>query len=79
VVALPLAEGSAILGTSVTTGLFGAAYSQVGPTFAILTAASAIVVVADNHTSLAMAVDQERTFAWSVTIAEVINVLLNSC
>jgi O-antigen/teichoic acid export membrane protein len=40
-------------------------------------AASAIVVVAINYTSLAMAVDQERTFALSVTIASIINVVLN--
>ncbi|MGH3251282.1 MAG: flippase [Trebonia sp.] len=77
VVALPLAAGSAILGTAVITGLFGPAYSRAGPTFAILMAASAIVVVAINYTSLAMAVDQERTFALSVTIASVVNVLLN--
>ena len=77
VVALPLAAGSAILATPIMTGLFGPAYSQAGPTFAILMAASAIVVVAINYTSLAMAVDQERTFAWSVTIASIINVLLN--
>jgi O-antigen/teichoic acid export membrane protein len=77
VVALPLAAGSAILDTPIITGLFGPAYSQAGPTFAILMAASAIVVVAINFTSLAMAVDQERTFALSVTIASVANVLLN--
>jgi O-antigen/teichoic acid export membrane protein len=77
VVALPLAAGSAILATPIITGLFGPAYSQAGPTFAILMAASAIVVVAINFTSLAMAVDQERTFAWAVTIASVANVLLN--
>jgi O-antigen/teichoic acid export membrane protein len=77
VVALPLAAGSAILGTSIIAGLFGPAYSQAGPTFAILMVASAIVVVAINFTSLAMAVDQERTFALSVTIASVVNVLLN--
>jgi O-antigen/teichoic acid export membrane protein len=57
--------------------LFGPAYSQAGTTFAILMVASAIVVVAINFTSLAMAVDQERTFALSVTIASVANVLLN--
>ena len=77
VVALPLAAGSAILGTPIITALFGPAYSQAGTTFAILMAASAIVVVAINFTSLAMAVDQERTFALAVTIAAVINVLLN--
>ena len=77
VVALPLAAGSAILATPIMTALFGPAYSQAGTTFAILMAASAIVVVAINYTSLAMAVDQERTFAWSVTIASVVNVLLN--
>jgi O-antigen/teichoic acid export membrane protein len=77
VVALPLAAGSAILATPIITGLFGPAYSQAGPTFAILMVASAIVVVAINFTSLAMAVDQERTFALSVTIASVVNVLLN--
>ena len=77
VVALPLAAGSAILGTPIIVGLFGTAYSQAGTSFAILMAASAIVVVAVNYTSLAMAVNEERTFAWSVTIASVINVLLN--
>jgi O-antigen/teichoic acid export membrane protein len=77
VLALPLAAGSAIVGTQVITSLFGPAYSQAGTTFAILMAASAIVVVANNYTSLAMAVDMERTFALSVTIASVINVLLN--
>jgi len=40
-------------------------------------AATAIVVVAINYTSLAMAAGQERTFAMSVTVASVINVLLN--
>ena len=75
--ALPLAAGSAILGTPVMTALFGPAYRPAGPTFAILMAASAIVVVAINFTSLAMAVDQERTFALSVTIASIVNVLLN--
>jgi O-antigen/teichoic acid export membrane protein len=77
VAALPLAAGSAILGTAVMTGLFGPAYGPAGTSFAILMVASAIVVVAINYTSLAMAVDQERTFAWSVTIASVINVLMN--
>ena len=77
VVALPLAAGSVILGTPIMTALFGPAYSQAGATFAILMVASAIVVLAINFTSLAMAVDQERTFALSVTIASVANVLLN--
>ena len=77
VAALPLAAGSAILGSAVMTGLFGAAYGSAGTSFAILMAASAIVVVAINFTSLAMAVDQERTFAWAVTIASIINVLMN--
>ena len=65
------------LGTAVMTGLFGPAYRPAGTPFAILMAASAIVVVAINYTSLAMAVDQERTFAWAVTIASIINVLMN--
>ncbi len=77
VVALPLAAGSAILGTAVMTGLFGSAYRPAGQPFAVLMAASAIVVVAINFTSLAMAADQERTFAWAVTAASIINVLLN--
>jgi O-antigen/teichoic acid export membrane protein len=77
VAALPLAAGSAILGTAVMTGLFGPAYVPAGVPFAILMAASAVVVVAINYTSLAMAVDQERTFAWAVTIASIINVLMN--
>jgi len=77
VAALPLAAGSAILGTAVMTGMFGPAYGPAGTSFAILMAASAVVVVAINYTSLAMAVDQERTFAWAVTIASVINVLMN--
>jgi O-antigen/teichoic acid export membrane protein len=75
--ARPRGAGSAILGTAVMTGLFGPAYRTAGPPFAILMATSAIVVVAINYTSLAMAVDQERTFAWSVTVASIINVLLN--
>jgi O-antigen/teichoic acid export membrane protein len=77
VAALPLAAGSAILGTDVMTGLFGPAYRPAGAPFAILMAASAIVVVAINYTSLAMAVDQERVFAWAVTAASIVNVLLN--
>jgi O-antigen/teichoic acid export membrane protein len=77
VVALPMAAGSAIVGTDVITGLFGPAYGAAGGPFAILMAASAIVVVAINYTSVAMAVDQERTFAWAVTAASIINVLLN--
>jgi O-antigen/teichoic acid export membrane protein len=77
VAALPLAAGSAILGTALMTGLFGPAYRPAGVPFAILMAASAIVVVAINYTSLAMAVDQERTFALAVTVASIINVLLN--
>jgi O-antigen/teichoic acid export membrane protein len=77
VAALPLAAGSAILGTAVMTGLFGPAYGPAGTSFAILMAASAIVVVAINYTSLAMAVDQEHTFAWAVTIASIINVIMN--
>lgn len=77
VAALPLAAGSALLAAPIVTGLFGSAYSQAGPSFAILMAASAIVVVAINYTSLAMAVDEERIFALAVTIAAVVNVLLN--
>jgi O-antigen/teichoic acid export membrane protein len=77
VVALPLAAGSAILGTQVMTSLFGSAYRPAGLPFAILMAATAIVVVATNFTSLAMAADQERAFALSVTVASIINVLLN--
>jgi O-antigen/teichoic acid export membrane protein len=77
VAALPLAAGSAILGTAVMTGLFGAAYYPAGPPFAILMAAGAIVVVATNYTSLAMAAGQERIFALSVTVAAIVNVLLN--
>jgi O-antigen/teichoic acid export membrane protein len=77
VVALPLAAASAIVGTGLMISMFGAAYSPAGTPFAILMAASAIVVVAINYTSLVMAVDQERTFALSVTVASVINVLLN--
>jgi O-antigen/teichoic acid export membrane protein len=77
VAALPLAVGSAILGSAVMTGLFGPAYEPAGTSFAILMAASAIVVVAVNYTSLAMAMDQERTFAWAVTIASIINVFMN--
>ena len=77
VAALPLAAGSAILGTAVMTGLFGPAYRPAGTPFAILMAASAIVVVAINFNSLAMAVNQERVFAFSVTVASIINVLLN--
>jgi O-antigen/teichoic acid export membrane protein len=77
VVALPMAAGAAIVGTDVMTGLFGPAYRPAGPPFAILMTASAIVVVAINFTSLAMAAGQERTFAMSVTAASIINVLLN--
>jgi O-antigen/teichoic acid export membrane protein len=77
VAALPLVAGSAMLGTAVMTGLFGPAYRPAGPPFAILMVASAIVVVSINYTSLAMAVDRERTFAWAVTAASIINVLLN--
>ena len=77
VAALPLVAGSAILGTDIMTGLFGPAFRPAGGPFVILMAASAIVVVAINYTSLAMAVDQERVFAWAVSAAAVINVLLN--
>jgi O-antigen/teichoic acid export membrane protein/cell division septum initiation protein DivIVA len=77
VAALPLIAGSAIVGTGVMTGLFGPAYGPAGTPFAILMGASAVVVVATNYTSLAMAAGQERTFAMSVTIASIINVLLN--
>ncbi len=75
--ALPLTAGSAILGTAMMTALFGPAYSSAGPPFAILMAASAIAMVTANYTSLAMAAGQERTFALSVTVASIINVLLN--
>jgi O-antigen/teichoic acid export membrane protein len=77
VAALPLAAGSAILSTPVMTGLFGSAYRPAGPPFAILMAAGAIAVVATNYTSLVMAAGQERTFALSVTVAAIVNVLLN--
>jgi O-antigen/teichoic acid export membrane protein len=77
VAALPLAAGSAIVSTALMTGLFGPAYRPAGLPFAILMAASAIVVVAINYTSLAMAAGQERTFALSVTVAAIVNVLLN--
>ena len=77
VAALPLAAGSAILGTAVMISVFGPAYRPAGTPFAILMGASAIVVVAISYTSLAMAADQERTFAMSVTVAAIINVLLN--
>ena len=76
-VALPLAAGSAILGTRVMTALFGPAYRPAGPPFAILMVACAVTVVSINYTSLAMATGQERTFAKSVTIASIINVLMN--
>ena len=59
------------------TGLFGPAYSSAGPPFAILMVASAIAMVTTNYTSLAMATGQERTFALSVTVASIVNVLLN--
>ena len=42
VAALPLAAGSAIVGTAVMTGLFGPAYRPAGTPFAILMAASAM-------------------------------------
>ena len=77
VAALPLIAGSAIVGTEVMTGLFGSAYRPAGTPFAILMGASAVVIVAINYTSLAMAAGQERTFAMSVTVASIINVLLN--
>jgi O-antigen/teichoic acid export membrane protein len=77
VTALPLAAGSAIVSTGVMTGLFGSAYAPAGPPFAILMTASAIVVVAINYTSLAMAADHERTFVISVTVASIVNILLN--
>jgi len=77
VAALPLAAGSAIVGRAVMTSWFGPAYRQAGTPFAILMAASAIVVVAINYTSLAMAAGQERSFAVSVAVASIINVLLN--
>jgi O-antigen/teichoic acid export membrane protein/cell division septum initiation protein DivIVA len=77
VAALPLIAGSAIVGTDVMTGLFGPAYRPAGTPFAILMGASAVVLVAINYTSLAMAAGQERTFAMSVTVASIINVLLN--
>jgi O-antigen/teichoic acid export membrane protein len=77
VAALPLVAGSAILSTPIMTGLFGPAYGPAGPPFAILMVATAIVVVAVNYTSLAMAVDQERTFAVAVTVGSIINVLSN--
>jgi O-antigen/teichoic acid export membrane protein len=75
--ALPLAAGSAIVGTGVMTGLFGPAYRPAGTPFAILMVASAITVVSVNYTSLAMAAGKERTFAMAVTVASIINVLLN--
>ena len=77
VVALPLAAGSAIVSTGVVTGLFGQAYRPAGAPFAILMAGSALAVVSVNYTSLAMASGHERTFAMSVTVASIINVLLN--
>ena len=75
--ALPLAVGSAFVGTDVMTSLFGPAYSSAGPIFAILMAAGAVVVVGINYTSLAIAAGQERTFALAVTVASITNVLLN--
>lgn len=75
--ALPVAAGSAIVGTALMTALFGPAYVSAGPPFAILMVASAIAMVTTNYTSLAMAAGQERTFAFSVTVASIINVLLN--
>ena len=75
--ALPVAVGSAFVGTAVMTSLFGPAYSSAGPAFAILMAASAIAMVTISYTSLAMAAGQERTFALSVTVASIVNVLLN--
>jgi O-antigen/teichoic acid export membrane protein len=77
VVALPLAAGSAILSTAVVTGLFGPAYRPAGAPFAILMVGSAIAVVSINYSSLAMASGHERTFAMSVIVASIINVLLN--
>jgi O-antigen/teichoic acid export membrane protein len=75
--ALPVTMGSAFVGTAVMTSLFGPAYSSAGPPFAILMAASAIAMVSISYTSLAMAAGQERTFALSVTVASIANVLLN--
>lgn len=75
--ALPVAVGSGIVGTALMTALFGPAYGSAGPSFTILMIASAIAMVTTNYTSLAMAAGQERTFAFSVTVASIINVLLN--
>jgi O-antigen/teichoic acid export membrane protein len=77
VAALPLAAGSAIVSTGVMTALFGPAYGPAGLPFAILMVASAMTVVSVNYTSLAMAAGKERTFAMAVTVASIINVLLN--
>jgi O-antigen/teichoic acid export membrane protein len=77
VAALPLAAGSAIVGTGVMTALFGHAYRPAGTPFTILMVASAMAVVSVNYTSLAMATGQERTFAMAVTVASIVNVLLN--
>jgi O-antigen/teichoic acid export membrane protein len=75
--ALPVTVGSVFVGTAVMTGLFGPAYSSAGPPFAILMAASAIAMVTTSYTSVAMAAGQENTFALSVTVASIVNVLLN--
>jgi O-antigen/teichoic acid export membrane protein len=77
VAALPLAAGSAIVGTGVMTAMFGPAYRPASTPFAILMVASAMSVVSVNYTSLAMAAGKERTFAMAVTVASIINVLLN--
>jgi O-antigen/teichoic acid export membrane protein len=77
VAALPLAAGSAIVSTGVMIALFGPAYAPAGMPFAILMVASAMSVVSVNYTSLAMAAGKERTFAMAVTVASIINVLLN--
>lgn len=77
VAAMPVSVGSAFVGTAVMRALFGPAYGSADPTFAILMTATAIAMVSISFTSLAMAAGHERTFAWSVTIASIVNVVLN--
>ena len=77
VASLPLLVGTVIVGEQLIPGLFGPEFDRAGPPFVILMLAASLVVFTVGWGTAALALGDERHYAYAVTLGAVTNLVAN--
>jgi O-antigen/teichoic acid export membrane protein len=77
VASLPMLAGALVVGEQMIPGLFGEEFRPGGTPFIVLMGAAALVVVTINWGTAAVALGDERHYAYAVTLGAVLNFVVN--